>query len=129
MPASRHRSITEERSFCSPAGASAWGPEASSRSRRAAAMPNCSVSHSRARHSATPSGVSMRSGCAGTWVVDIGVDVLPLEHVADRSGEYGQVEPEGLAVDVFHVQRLAAFPGDVVASVDLCESGDAGLNV
>src|ERR1035441_9714138 len=92
-------------------------------------MPNCSVSHSRARHSATPSGVSMRSGCAGIWVVDIGVDVFPLEHVADRSGEYGQVEPEGLAVDVFHVQRLAAFPGDVVASVDLCESGDAGFNV
>ena len=70
----------------------------------------------------------MRSGCTGTWVVDIGVDVFPLEHVRDRSGEYGHVEPEGLAVDVFHVQRLAAFPGDVVASVDLCESGDTGLN-
>jgi hypothetical protein len=60
--------------------------------------------------------------------VAISVDISSQEHVGYRPGEYRQVEPEGLAVNVLDIQRLAPLPRDVIASADLGETCKAGLD-
>jgi len=60
--------------------------------------------------------------------VAISIDISSQEHVRDRPGEYGQVEPEGLAVNILDIHPFPALPRDVIASADLGQTRETGFD-
>ena len=49
--------------------------------------------------------------------------IFSKEHIRDGPCENGQVEPEGLAIDIVDIESFTALPGDVIASTDLRQAG------
>src|SRR5262245_49533874 len=49
----------------------------------------------------------------------------PEQHIRNGLGQDQDIQPEGAAADVLHIERLPPFPGNFVAARDLGQAGEA----